>query len=52
MSGAGYYGSDDQVEEYIRMAEGHDGQLLIESLRRYLPEGARVLEIGSGPGTD
>lgn len=34
------------------MAEGHDGRLLINRLKEFLPAGSRVLEIGSGPGKD
>jgi trans-aconitate methyltransferase len=34
------------------MAEGHDGKLLIDRLKDFLPAGSRVLEIGSGPGAD
>lgn len=34
------------------MAEGHDGKLLIERLKDFLPAGSSLLEIGSGPGKD
>ena len=34
------------------MARGYDGKLIIAKLRKYLPPGAHLLEIGSGPGTD
>lgn len=34
------------------MAEGYDGRRLIDRLKDFLPSGSRVLEIGSGPGTD
>ena len=34
------------------MAEGHDGKELISRLRKFLPAGSHVLEIGSGPGKD
>ncbi|GAA4832886.1 class I SAM-dependent methyltransferase [Algivirga pacifica] len=47
-----YYKTKASVEEYIRMAEGFDGGKLIEQLKAFLPEGSRLLEIGSGPGTD
>ncbi len=34
------------------MADGYDGAELIALLRRYLPEGSSVLELGMGPGKD
>jgi len=46
------YHTKESVEEYIKMALGHDGKLIIAKLRKYLPPGAHLLEIGSGPGTD
>ena len=47
-----YYSTKESVKEYIKMARGHDGKLIIAKLRKYLPPGAHLLEIGSGPGTD
>ena len=47
-----YYTTKESVEEYIRMAQGHDGSKHILKLKKFLPPGASVLEIGSGPGTD
>lgn len=47
-----YFDDPENVEEYIRMAEGHDGRELIAVLRKYLTPGATVLELGMGPGTD
>ena len=47
-----YYNIQKNVEQYIQMAEGYDGKLLIEVLGKYLPEGATVLELGIGPGKD
>lgn len=47
-----YYHTKESVEEYIRMAEGHNGSRLIARLKEFLPEGSTLLEIGSGPGTD
>lgn len=52
LSNGEYYHTADSVEEYIRLAAGHNGLPLINELRPYLKEGASVLEIGSGPGTD
>lgn len=34
------------------MAAGYEGGLLIDALRNYLPDGAKVLELGMGPGKD
>lgn len=34
------------------MAKDVDGKQLIEKLKRILPSGATLIEIGSGPGTD
>jgi trans-aconitate methyltransferase len=47
-----YYHTKESVEEYIKMAEGHNGSGLIARLKEFLPEGSTLLEIGSGPGTD
>ncbi len=48
----GYYDNKENVETYIRLAAGCDGKLLIAVLRRYLPGGSAVLELGMGPGDD
>jgi len=48
----GYYDNKENVEQYIQMAEGYNGQELIDILRKYLPDGSSVLELGMGPGTD
>ena len=47
-----YYKTKESVEEYIKLAKGVDGKLLIEKLKQILPSHSKVLEIGSGPGTD
>lgn len=47
-----YYDDPKNVAAYIRMAEGYNGRDLIAVLRRYLPAGASVLELGTGPGKD
>ena len=47
-----YYNTQESVEEYIKMARGHDGKLIIAKMRKYLPPDSHLLEIGSGPGTD
>lgn len=48
----GFYNDEKTAHQYITMAEGYDGQELIETLRAHLPHGASVLEIGMGPGMD
>lgn len=47
-----YYNSKKNVEEYIKMAEGHDGREMINLLNKYLNTNSRILELGSGPGSD
>ena len=47
-----YYKTRESVEEYIRLATGHDGAKNIQELLKYLPAFSSILEIGSGPGTD
>jgi len=47
-----YYKTKESVEEYIKLAKGHDGAKNIEELLKYLPASSSILEIGSGPGTD
>ena len=47
-----YFKDEKNVDAYIKMAEGYDGRALIEHLKKYLPNGARVLELGMGPGVD
>ena len=48
----GYYDSQQNVEAYVRMAEGFDGRELVAVLERHLPPGSSVLELGMGPGKD
>ena len=48
----GYYHTKASVQEYIRLAQHVNGGQLIEELKKYLSPSSRVLEIGSGPGTD
>ncbi|MGB7339428.1 MAG: methyltransferase domain-containing protein [Phototrophicaceae bacterium] len=47
-----YYDDEKNVEQYIKMAEGYDGQLLINILEKYLVKGSSVLELGMGAGKD
>lgn len=46
------FDTEEGVLKYEQMANGHDGRDLVERLRRHVPEGARVLELGMGPGKD
>ncbi len=47
-----YYKTKDSVEEYIHLAKDVNGGALIEKLQHYLASGSKLLELGSGPGTD
>ena len=47
-----YYKTKESVEEYILLAKDVNGQELINQLEKYLSKNSRILEIGSGPGTD
>lgn len=47
-----FYKTANGVDEYIKAAEGHNGQNLISELEKWLPKNSTILEIGSGPGAD
>jgi len=47
-----FYDDENNVTEYIKMADGFDGRELMPILRQHLPDGAHVLELGMGPGKD
>lgn len=47
-----FYDEEETANKYIAMAEGSDGKLLIAAMSNHVPQGASVLEIGMGPGTD
>lgn len=47
-----FFDSEENVNQYIKMAEGFDGRELIKILKNHLPPGKTVLELGMGPGTD
>ena len=47
-----YYKTKESVDEYIRMAKDVNGELLINILNKFLLPDSKILEIGSGPGTD
>jgi len=48
----GYFDNREHVDQYIEMAKGYDGRDLTEILKKHLPIGATVLELGMGPGKD
>ncbi len=48
----GYFDDIKNVKEYIQIAEGYDGQFLIDILKTHLKPGSTVLELGMGPGKD
>ena len=50
--GMAYFDDKKNVLDYIKMSEGYDGRDLVQVLRRYLPEGSSLLELGMGPGKD
>lgn len=52
MASNSYYHQKASVQEYITMAQGVNGAGLIKELSHYLPQGATLLELGSGPGSD
>jgi len=47
-----YYQTKESVEEYIKLAKDADGRHLIKKLKQYVLPNSRLLEIGSGPGSD
>jgi SAM-dependent methyltransferase len=47
-----YFDDEVNARDYIEMTEGYDGHELIEVLKRYLPQGSTLLELGMGPGKD
>ena len=47
-----YYHTAESVQEYIHLAKDVNGEKLIHELKKVLPEGSSLLELGSGPGTD
>jgi len=48
----GYFDKIENVQEYMKMAEGFDGRELIEILKMHFNKDNSVLEIGIGPGKD
>lgn len=47
-----FYKNKKNLINYIEMAEGYNGKYIIQKLKKYLPEGSSVLELGMGPGED
>lgn len=47
-----YYNTKETADEYIKLAEGHNGKALIDTFAKVLPRQSTLLEIGSGPGAD
>jgi trans-aconitate methyltransferase len=47
-----YYDNIQNARDYIEMASDYDGRELVDLLRTFLPDEARVLELGLGPGKD
>lgn len=47
-----FFDNEKNVEDYLKMAQGYDGHQLIPFLRKHLPDGSSVLELGMGPGKD
>lgn len=48
----GFYDEEKTARQYIAMADRYDGSELIARMCEHVPQGARVLEIGMGPGKD
>ena len=44
-----YYHTKESVQEYIRLAQGVNGEGLIKRLNEFLPSQSVMLELGSGP---
>jgi SAM-dependent methyltransferase len=48
----GFFDSEKNVREYLKMAEGYDGKELIKILKTHVKRESSVLELGMGPGKD
>ena len=48
----GFFDSEKNVREYLKMVEGYDGKELIKILKTHVKRDASVLELGMGPGKD
>jgi len=47
-----FYDDPKNAAGYIKMCEGYDAELQLQALYNALPDGSKLLEIGSGPGND
>lgn len=47
-----YYQTQESIKAYIKAAEGVNSRALIAEFKKHLNEGDKILELGSGPGTD
>ncbi|MGB0851246.1 MAG: class I SAM-dependent methyltransferase, partial [Bacteroidia bacterium] len=47
-----YYHTKESVTKYIQAAKGFDGKNNIEKLKNVLATNSKLLELGSGPGSD
>lgn len=47
-----YYHNKKSVDQYIKLAKDVNGRELISKLKNHLSPESKLLEIGSGPGTD
>lgn len=47
-----YFDDSKNVEDYIKMCEGFDGNDHIEELKKHLKLNSSLLELGMGPGID
>ena len=48
----GFYDKRKNVTDYINMTKGYDGRDLITILKKHLPTGSTVLELGMEAGKD
>eukprot|EP01080_Neovahlkampfia_damariscottae_P011653 gene11653-4892_t len=47
-----YFNDEKNVQAYIKMCVGFDGEELIKIFKEYVPLKSKILEIGIGPGHD
>ena len=47
-----YYKTKETAEEYIRLAKDVNGKALIDRFKNHIKPGCKLLELGSGPGSD
>lgn len=48
----GFYDKRENVEGYIAMCEPYESSRLVDTVKKLLPIGSHLLEIGMGPGYD